>query len=149
MALCCLLIETLASFRESPPEVTQVDGPCPYPKEDCIRPQPLGGKLIREFLRRPSFGQAFANEEVTKSFVRGVRDGILHEAETRRWVIWREDPPGLIVEQQGKQYWLNRTAFCSALKREFEAYLAELRELRNEELRKRFIKKMDDIVKNC
>jgi hypothetical protein len=149
MALCCLLMETLASFRENLAEVAPVDGPCPYPKGSCIRPQPSGGKLIREFLQRPSFGQAFANEEVAKSFVRGIRDGILHEAETRHWVIWREDPRALIVEHQGKQYWLNRTAFCSALKMEFEAYLADLRDFRNGDLRKRFIKKMDDIVKNC
>jgi hypothetical protein len=148
MALCCLLIETLASFREDLAEA-QLDGPCPYPKGNCIRPQPLGGKLIRGFLQRPSFGQAFAEEEVAKSFVRGIRDGILHEAETRRWVIWREDPPGLVVEHEGKQHWLNRTAFCLALEREFDAYVADLRDSRNEELRKRFVRKMDDIVKNC
>jgi hypothetical protein len=149
MALCCLLIETLESFRNSPAQAAQVGGPCTWPDGNCIRPQPLGGKLIREFLKRPSFGEAFTDDKVAKSFVRGVRDGILHEAETRHWVIWREEPKDQIIERAGKRYSLNRTAFVYALRQEFEAYLADLRDSQKEDLRKRFIKKMDNIVKNC
>lgn len=148
MGLCCLLIETLASFREaavSPP----ASGPCTYPEGQCIRPQPSGGKLIREFLQRPSFNGAFADGNVAKDFVRGIRDGILHEAETRHWVIWREEPKGRIVERRGERYWLNRTAFYQALRHEFQDYLGDLRDSQKADLRKRFIKKMDDIVKSC
>jgi hypothetical protein len=149
MALCCLLIETLASFREAPAPAAQPGGACTYPEGKCIRPQPSGGKLIREFLQRPSFKGAFADSEVAKNFVRGIRDGILHEAETRHWVIWREKPKDRIVEREGNRYSLNRTAFYQALRQEFQAYLADLRDSPDVQLRTRFIKKMDDIVKGC
>jgi hypothetical protein len=38
---------------------------------------------------------------------------------------------------------------AQALRQEFEAYLEDLRDSQKEELRKRFIKKMSDIVKHC
>jgi hypothetical protein len=148
MALCCLLVETLASFRESPVPASRPTGPCPYPDGECIRPKPLGGKLIRNFLQRPSFKDAFANK-VAKNFVRGIRDGILHEAETRRWRIWREEPKDKIVECDGEGFSLNRTAFYQALRQEFRLYAADLRDPANLELRKRFVEKMDGIVKEC
>jgi hypothetical protein len=149
MALCCLLIETLASFREAPTPAGQAGGPCTYPKGNCIRPQPSGGKLIREFLQRTSFKNAFEDSAVAKDFVRGIRDGILHEAETRHWVIWREEPEDRIVNCEGKRYLLNRTAFYQALRSEFDAYLVDLRNPADVKLRARFIKKMDDIAEAC
>jgi hypothetical protein len=148
VGLCCLLIETLASFGETDGEpLQQPTGPCPYPSGNCIRPQSPGGKLIRDFLQRPSFGEAFKVEKVARDFVRGIRDGIFHEAETRKWMIWREDPKDSIVETKGKQHFLNRTAFVKALRQEFECYLADLRDPQKSALRMRFVKKMNDIVK--
>lgn len=149
MALCCLLIETLSSFRESPTPLEQAGGPCPYPNGNCIRPQPAGGNLIREFLQRPSFNGTFADPDVARDFVRGIRDGILHEAETRRWTISRDRPAARIVGREGKRYRLNRTAFYRALLQEFRAYLGDLGDPRQVQLRTRFVKKMDDIVKAC
>ena len=148
VGLCCLLIETLASFAETDRNVIPTPtGPCNFPNGDCIRPQPPGGRRIREFLQRPCFGDAFIDDKVAKRFVHGVRDGIFHEAETRGWLIWREEPVDSIVGIENGQYILNRTAFVKALRHEFERYLADLRESENSALRKRFIKKMNDIVK--
>jgi hypothetical protein len=149
MALCCLLVETLASFREPSVSRRQQTGPCPYPDGECIRPQPTGGKLIRNFLQRPSFKDAFADDKVAKSFVRGIRDGILHEAETRRWRIWREEPKDKIVEREATRFSVNRTAFYQALRQEFQLYVAGLRDSANLELRKCFVEKMGRIVKEC
>jgi hypothetical protein len=76
MALCCLVIETMQGFRE---------GPSPNTTEQFIK-----------FLRRPAFGEAFTEEKIATCFVKGIRHGILHEAETRRWVIWREEPSQIV-----------------------------------------------------
>jgi hypothetical protein len=151
MALCCLLIETLQSFRQAPRPPAQAGGPCSYPQGSCIKPQPSGGKLIKEFLQLASFGGAFTDNdgEAAKEFVSGIRNGILHEAETRGWVIWRDQPEGRIVEREDKRYRLNRTEFYQALRHEFEAYLGELRDTQKTDLRKRFIEKMDHIVEKC
>ena len=121
MALCCLLIETLQGFREDPRGTN----------ED-----------IKRFLRRPAFGNAF-NGQVAGRFAKGIRNGIFHEAETRRWVIWRDEPTGKIVASEGDGFALNRSLFYAAVRREFESYRKELRDAANPDLRKRFKKKMD------
>lgn len=148
MALCCLLAETLQSFRckqEMPPETNEQ---CPYPERPCIRvPQTTTVDAFKAFLRRPAFEGAFADEEVASSFVNGVRNGILHEAETRKWVIWRSEPENQIVAKEGEGYALNRSTFYRALKRDFTEYLAELRNPMSAERRSRFRKKMNDMVK--
>jgi hypothetical protein len=122
-------------------------GQCPYPAGACICPKPSTADLFKRFLRRPAFRGEFDDDRIAKSFVRGVRNGILHEAETRDWVIWREEPTGRIVGRQGGAYAVNRTEFYGALKNEFEGYLSELRDPTNVQLRSRFVKKMDDVVK--
>lgn len=148
VALCCLLIETLQSFLEAPERPSAVAGPCPFPNGPCIRPPPSSTTdLFKRFLRRPSFAGAFDNEAIATSFVHGVRNGILHEAETRGWVIWRSEPVEGLVEPLGKAFALNRTAFYEAVRKEFDAYLALLRNLKNQRQRERFLKKMDDIAK--
>ena len=142
MALCCLLVETLQRFQESPASTASA-GPCTYPKGPCIKPAAdTTGQFIK-FLRRPAFGGAFVDDKVAKSFVRGVRNGILHEAETRKWVIWREEP-NEIVEPLEDGYALNRTMFYEAIKKEFASYLKDLHDP-SSKLRGRFKKKMNDI----
>jgi NADH:ubiquinone oxidoreductase subunit len=98
-------------------------------------------------LRLPAFCGAFKEDKIANKFVDGIRNGILHEAETRRWVIWRNEPKGRIVEPRDDGYALNRTEFYKALKIEFEGYLNDLRHPQNGDRRKRFVKKMDDIIK--
>jgi hypothetical protein len=149
MGLCCLLVETLQSFREAADTAAHVAGPCTYPTGSCIRPVTSTAGQFKKFLRLPAFGGEFDDHRIATRFVRGVRDGILHEAETRRCVIWREEPEGRIVEPQGDGYIVNRREFYGALKAEFERYLEELRDAANTALRDRFVKKMNDIEREC
>lgn len=147
MALCCLLIETLQGFRQKCPAPSSPAGPCSFPHGPCIKPSAGTNQQFVEFLRRPSFKQAFGRDKVAKSFVDGIRNGILHEAETRKWVIWRSEPQGQIVGLHEDGYALNRTVFYDAIQEEFKSYLAELRDSSKSELRKRFREKMDKICK--
>jgi hypothetical protein len=149
MALCCLLIETLQSFRQAAESLPSAEGPCSYPAGQCIYPRRTTMERFQNFLRLPAFRGAFDNNTIAKSFCNGIRNGILHEAETREWVIWRNEPKNLILESRSDGYALNRTEFYLALKSEFQNYLEELRSPANLELRQRFLKKMNDVVKEC
>jgi hypothetical protein len=62
-------------------------------------------------------------------------------------VIRRSQPKNQIVAKEGEGYDLNRSAFYRALKRDFTEYLAELQNPNSVELRSRFRKKMNDMVK--
>jgi len=146
MALCCLLIDTLQGFREKPTPIGASADSCGYPGGPCIKPPPGTAEQFKTFLRRPAFGDTFKDEACAREFVNGVRNGILHEAETRKWIIWRDEPTGRIVEEEQDVFALNRTLFYRAVKEEFESYVQELRVPSNSELRKRFKKKMNDIV---
>jgi hypothetical protein len=145
-------VETLAGFRKTDKQKSRAVGPCPFPDGDCIKPKPEGSSLIVEFLQRESFGQDFT-PGIAKKFVRGIRDGIFHEGETRKWPISRNRPEDRIVESLAKnRYRLNRTKFYKALEAEFETYIEDLQDSANPEivkLRQRFVEKMQDIVNKC
>ena len=146
LALCCLLAETLQGFREKPAKPIASSGSCTFQDDGkCIKPSTTD--QFREFLRRPAFRGAFDDDSVARSFVNGVRNGIFHEAETRGWLVWRDEPPGQILVLEDGRYALNRSEFYDALNADFEGYIAELRDPRNSDLRSRFKKKMTDIVK--
>jgi hypothetical protein len=148
MALCCILIETLQGFRGEPSLSVAPTGPSSFPSGPCVEPPTGTGKQFKLFLRRPAFDEIFHEDKIAQAFVDGIRNGILHEAETRKWVIWRDEPVGLIAEAEPPDgFALNRTLFYHAIKKEFESYLQELREPSSGELRKRFMKKMNDISK--
>jgi hypothetical protein len=149
MALCCLLIDTLQGFREKPTHPAVPTGPCGFPTGNCIKPPPGTSDQFKSFLRRPAFDNAFTDDKLASKFVSGIRNGILHEAETRKWVIWRDEPVGRIVAPEEDGYALNRTLFYAAVKAEFESYLQELRDPSNQALRRRFKRKMDDIFKEA
>jgi hypothetical protein len=127
VALCCLVIETLQGFREGASRKTE--------------------KQFVEFLRRPAFAGAFADDKLAECFVKGVRNGIFHEAETRKWLIRRGKPGAAIVSKEDDGYILNRVPFSEAVKQEFESYLRQLRKPLNTELREMFKKQMNEICK--
>jgi hypothetical protein len=129
MALCCLVIETLRGFREGASRETE--------------------KQFTKFLKRPAFGGAFADDKIAGCFVKGVRNGILHEAETRKWIIRRNRPAGQMVATEQDGYILNRCPFYEAVKQEFESYLSELRDPSNRDSRKRFREQMSQICKKA
>ncbi len=145
IALCCLLVDTLQGFREKPPRASAPTGPCTFPAGHCIRPAPSTTEQFKSFLRRPAFGETFKDDSVATKFVRGVRNGIFHEGETRKWAIWRDQPTGQMVAPKEDGFVLNRTLFYAAVKGEFESYLQELLKPANRILRMGFRKKMDDI----
>lgn len=129
MALCCLVIETLQGFREGASRETE--------------------KQFIKFLKRPAFGGAFADDKIAECFVKGIRNGILHEAETRKWIIRRNRPAGQMVATEQDGYILNRCPFHEAVKQEFEGYLRELRDPSNRDSRKRFREQMNQICKKA
>jgi hypothetical protein len=51
-------------------------------------------------LGRPSFKNAFAMDETAAAFIKGIRNGILHEQKPER-VIWRDGPEGQALGQEG------------------------------------------------
>jgi hypothetical protein len=150
VALCCLLAETLQAFRSKTDPPARPKEQCSYPDGPCIRtPQTTTTDAFKALLRRPAFRGAFEDDNIAASFVHGVRNGILHEAETRKWVIWRSEPENQLVAPESDGYALNRSVFYKALKDEFAQYVTELRDSRSVELRVRFRKKMNDISKEA
>lgn len=130
IALCCLLIETIHSFRVGASKRTK--------------------EQFKAFLQRPDFGGgAFVSDKVADSFVVGVRHGVLHEGETRQWVLWRDDPKvGLVEHLGGDRYALNRTAFYQAVKADFDAYCGSVAE-GDPALRRCFREQMEDMLRLC
>jgi hypothetical protein len=68
------------------------------------------------------------DKDTAVSFYCNVRNGILHDTETRKgWIIEQTKPASSIVESIGDSFVLNRTKFHDALKSEFEQWLKKLR----------------------
>jgi hypothetical protein len=148
LGLCCLLGETVQGFREKPPKPDAATDSPAATEAAATKPTPTCLQFMR-LLRRPSFGDAFERDDPARAFVNGIRNGILHEGETRGWLIWRDKPTGKIVEKIGATYVLNRSEFYKALRLEFDAYVSELHDTQNVALRSRFLKKMNDVVEEC
>ncbi len=148
VALCCILIDTLQGFRQEPTRSVTPTGPCLFPNASCVKPPSGTTEQFKSFLSRPAFSGTFREDKIARAFVNGVRNGILHDAETRKWVTWRDEPVGQIAEEQpAGGFALNRTLFYDAIKKEFESYLQKLRDPSSEDLRPRFKEKMNDIFK--
>lgn len=166
MALCCILVETLQAFYEGhimvPPEMPE--GPCSYPDGNCLKTAPAVETIEKcsfpdsSCVRTPPTARSFAhflrdsphfadfNGRARNSFSIQIRNGLLHDAETRGgWLIRESDPSKKILERRGQYYVLNRTRFYKALNAEFGDYLTRLGQSTNGTLRENFIKKMDSI----
>jgi hypothetical protein len=129
VGLCCLLLETLYLFQNGSSARSE-----------------RNGEVFRKILNWPCFNQTFSEESDSESFYKGIRCGILHNAETRHWVVRTGDPKGKIAERRDSVYVLNRSVFLEVVKAEFENYLQNLRaegELSNGQLRKNFRENMD------
>jgi len=148
MALCCLLVETLQSFyaggrQESAQVSTQGSA---YTNGPCTK-APSTTRAFKDFLGNSRYFNAdFRNSEIRGDFAGNVRNGLLHEAETRHgWLIKRSDPPDHIFREESGGYVLNRTNFYHALREEFGAYLGRLQDPSKDDLRRNFLTKMDSI----
>ena len=131
MALDCLLIETLQQFCEGVSKT-----PDRKSKEYFVR-----------FLTKTSFGEWFT-KEMAETFYEQIRNGILHQAETKGSSLIRIDTPELVTyTEDGKGLFINRRLFHQQLVKEFESYLNKLRDPSEQELRTKFKKKMDYICR--
>jgi hypothetical protein len=133
MALDCLLIETLQQFRKG---VTET----PWGKAE---------DYFREFLTETAFGEHFC-EDQTEIFRDQIRNGILHQAETKgSSKIWIRCGTPLVrytPDEDGLE--INRKLFHRKLVEVFEAYVKDLQQSSpNEGLGKKFVAKMNHICR--
>ncbi|MDR1347742.1 MAG: hypothetical protein LBJ63_04830 [Prevotellaceae bacterium] len=126
MANCCLLIETLLSFKAG-----RKDN-----KDEILK------NLFENFLG----GNDNLKEFQGIGFYNNIRCGILHQGETTGgWKIRRE---GKLIDKTN--HIINSTLFADKLKKSLEAYSDELKKSDWEnELWKNFINKMDAVIENC
>lgn len=129
LAIDCLLIETLQSFREG-----------------LTNTKRRSREMFEKFLTsREGFREHF-NMDQAKRFFYDFRCGILHQAEVMGpSLLWSV---GLLKGEKtdGIPY-INRTKLHEFLKNEVKQYSDELRDPNNSELRKNFRSKMDFIAR--
>lgn len=130
LALDCLLIETLQQFKEG---VTET----PYGQNK---------EYFINFLTNTSFNQYF-DEYLARKFYQHVRNGILHQAETKEGTTIRITSSLPLVSKDGRSLIINRAKFHEELCNVFYQYLADLREGKDTNLRINFKNKMDHICR--
>lgn len=125
LALDCLLIDTLQSFREGRVTTGEVSP----------------ASSFRTFLKSARFREF--NSDDRNAFFNYVRNGLLHNGETRGdWRV-RTGTPGML-SKVGAAHVINRTRFHAAIAEEFEEYCAGLVS-GPEEPRQKFLRRMDAI----
>jgi hypothetical protein len=124
MALDCLLLETLHGFLNG---ASTRDTRTAY----------------KSILMAPPF---CFDESLATEFYENVRNGVVHDTETRKGWMIRMTPQTQIIEKDAFGIWiLNRTMFHSALKTAFEQWLAKLR-AGDQTLRENMRRRMDEII---
>jgi hypothetical protein len=129
MAIDCLLVETLQSFRDG---LTDTNG--------------ISKQMFKKYLTEREGFRGHFDEEQSERFYYDFRCGILHQAEIMGpSLLWSV---GLLKGEKadGTPY-INRTKFHEKLKEDFKRYCAELKDPANSELRKNFRTKMDFIAR--
>lgn len=129
MAIDCILIETLQSFRDGLTDTKN-----------------KSREIFKKFLtERKGFREHF-DESQAERFYYDFRCGILHQAEIMGpSLLWSV---GLLKgEKSNGTPYINRTKFHEVLKDEVKRYSDELRDPANSKLRKNFRTKMDFIAR--
>lgn len=136
MALDCLLIETLQSFRTG-----RLNPERPNDHQST--------KMIVDFLtQRPLFKSYFPDARKASLFCNHFRNGILHQGEVKSSGRIRIDTPEMIMPSDDKRSFIvNRWIFHEALVQEVNGYVTELLEGKDILLRDNFIKKMKEICR--
>jgi len=127
MAICCLMIESIQSFREGRRESENVQN------------------VFQRFLEDSnSFN---FSSSLAISIYSGIRNGILHQAETKNgWKITRRGVN--LVDEQTKT--IDAVLFSSILIKYFESYCSELGQSEwQSDLAQNAVRKMKSIVRNC
>lgn len=133
LALDCLLVDTLQAFR-----LGRTSG-------HSARPTQEFSNFLKE---RQAFATEFASRRLRDDFVDSVRNGLLHDGETRKdWVIKRKSTDGKILHRAESGGWiLHRNDFHGALEREFSDYLRALTDPAGDAtIRNNFLVRMDSI----
>ncbi len=110
-------------------------------------------EAFEKILLEEPFREWFQPEDRASRFGRAVRNGILHDGETRDgWIVWkgwRDDAPMLEGEPDGRIR-IYRNVFHNAVKRYVATYFARLREHSAEgaELRENFKRRVDELCQD-
>jgi hypothetical protein len=139
IAIDCLVIETLVQFRNGEDET----------------PRRRSQKAFWQFFSGSDFFKhAFDTEVKSNTFYQHFRCGILHQAQTKKRSLVHYDAPEMVQLvapgdlEEGLT--IDRELFHQALVDEINSYAQRLRSPQNADdkyLRKRFIKKMNFIVR--
>ena len=123
----CLVLETLEAFRQGLTDTRR-----------------KSEQLCTSFLtQRPAF-KAFFTGDLATRFYKEFRCGIVHNAQVfGTGLIWSVGP---LLQVEAARIVVNRTAFHDALMQELGAYLGELRDPANADLRSKFRTKMDFVA---
>jgi hypothetical protein len=128
MAVSCLLIETLESFKQGIPDT-----------------KGKSGQMFRDFFS--SQEELFPGfKEIHSAFFTSIRCGILHQAETTNG--WRILHSGQLLDVVGKS--INAKKFTEAVNKALDKYITNLRasEFDNPIWRKAILK-IEDVCENC
>jgi len=130
MAICCLMIEALESFREGLPET----------------PWKEGAKTFERFFQRIQNKSLAAFKDQGKDFYECIRNGILHQAETKNgWTIHRK---GKLFNSV--RHTINATRFHNAIAECLDAYCNELQAADwTNDIWKKCVDKLNSVIKNC
>lgn len=128
LALDCLLIDTLQSFREG----------------RCSTGELSTAASFRDFLRNaPAFGDFKSNDRA--DFFGDIRNGLLHNGETRHnWKIRIDTERLLKKDAESKTRTINRRLFHAGVLREYGRVCREL-QYGDSDVRSRFLRRMDAI----
>lgn len=127
LALDCIVLESLWGFMH---------GKATPPRQER--------QVYQDILTGPRFG---LTTDLAESFRDQVRNGIMHDAETRkRWLIAKTVPRHAIIHvNKNGDYVVNRTNFHAALKSTFADWTAKLR-AGDRDLRHNMRKRMNGII---
>lgn len=130
MAVGCLTIETLESFRQGKKD-TKGNG--------------VGLKIFNDFFKREE--TLFSGfKDITDDFYKSIRCGILHQAETTN--AWRILRKGALLDKRNRT--INATKFVNALEKSLDNYIDDLKSKDfNTIIWKNAILKIEDICENC
>lgn len=139
VAIICSTIEALESFYQGKIYRKATNANKLDPSTEYYKSQPIFESFLQN---REPFKRHFAAPGLATEFYENVRCAILHEAATRSgWKI-RIDSNDL-VEQQGKNWVLNRDLFVQAIGEYMKNYRQEL--FANRNLKEAFVRKFNAI----
>lgn len=133
LALDCLLIEAIYGYKRG--RRTNVGE---------------SGRAFEQTLRGdPRFASSFSEDDRAHSFYISVRNGLLHDGETRKgWVVWKGWPNAPLVMPVGDgRLALHRDAFHVAVKAYLADYIAALRDPAASDLRDKLRDRIEELCK--